>query len=70
MELVRDDSSGEESGSSAGDSWNGVWHLGWENPLEEEMATHSSIFPWKIPQTEGPDGLQCSQVWLSMHALL
>ena len=26
--------------------------LGWEDPLEKEMATHSSIFAWKIPWTE------------------
>ena len=26
--------------------------LGWEDPLEEGMATHSSIFDWRIPQTE------------------
>ena len=35
-----------------------VWSLGWEDPLEEEMATHSSIFAWKIPWTEEPGGLQ------------
>ena len=29
-----------------------VWSLGWEDPLEEEMATHSSIFTWEIPWTE------------------
>ena len=32
--------------------------LGWENPLEKEMATHSSIPAWEIPWTEGPDRLQ------------
>ena len=32
--------------------------LGWEDPLEEEMATHSSILAWKIPCTEDPGGLQ------------
>ena len=32
--------------------------LGQEDPLEEEMATHSSIFTGKIPQTEEPGGLQ------------
>ena len=32
--------------------------LGWEDPLEEEMATHSSIFAWKIPWTVEPGGLQ------------
>ena len=34
-----------------------VQSLGWEDPLEEEMATHSSIPAWKIPQTEEPGGL-------------
>ena len=34
-----------------------VRSLGWENPLEKEMATHSSILAWRIPWTEGPDGL-------------
>ena len=32
--------------------------LGWEDPLEKEMATHSSILAWRIPWTEGPGGLQ------------
>ena len=31
---------------------------GWEDPLEKEMATHSSIFAWRIPWTEEPGGLQ------------
>ena len=35
----------------------GVQSLGWEDPLEKEMATHSSIFAWRIPWTEEPDGL-------------
>ena len=35
-----------------------VRSLGWEDPLEEEMATHSSIFAWRIPLTEDPGGLQ------------
>jgi len=35
-----------------------VQSLGWEDPLEEETATHSSILAWKIPWTEKPDGLQ------------
>ena len=29
-----------------------VWSLNWEDPLEEEMATHSSILAWRIPRTE------------------
>ena len=32
--------------------------LGWEDPLEKEMATHSSILAWKITWTEEPGGLQ------------
>ena len=34
-----------------------VWSLGWENRLEEEMATHSRILAWWIPWTEEPGGL-------------
>ena len=36
-----------------------VQSLGQEDPLEKEMATHSSIFAYKIPWTEEPGGLQC-----------
>ena len=32
--------------------------LGWEEPLEEEIATHSSILAWRISWTEEPGGLQ------------
>ena len=35
-----------------------VRSLDWEDPLEEDMATHSSILTWRIPWTEGPGGLQ------------
>ena len=35
-----------------------VWSLGWKDPLEKEMATHSSIFAWGIPWTEKTSGLQ------------
>ena len=35
-----------------------VRSLSWEDPLEEEMATHSSILAWKIPWTEEPGGLE------------
>ena len=34
------------------------WALGWENPLQEERAAHSSILAWRIPWTEEPGGLQ------------
>ena len=35
-----------------------VRFLGWEDPLEDEMATHSSILTWRIPWREEPGGLQ------------
>ena len=35
-----------------------VRFLGWEGPLEKEMAMHSGILAWKIPWTEEPGGLQ------------
>ena len=35
-----------------------VWSLGWEGPLEKEMATHSSILAWRISWTEEPGRLQ------------
>ena len=41
--------------ATAGDT---VLSLGWEDPWEQEMATHSSIFAWKIPWTEEPGRLQ------------
>ena len=44
-------SDGKESSCNAGD-------LGWEDPLEKEMATHSSILAWRIPWTEEPGGPQ------------
>ena len=48
--------------------------LGWEDPLEEEMATHSNILAWKIPWTEKPGGLQpkgsqrVEHNWVTKHA--
>ena len=38
------------------DTW--VLSLGWEEPLEKEMETHSTTLTWKIPWTEEPGGLQ------------
>ena len=35
-----------------------VRSLGWEDPLEKEMVSHSSTLAWKIPWTEEPGGLQ------------
>ena len=44
--------------ANAGDEETWVRSLGWEDPLEEGMATHSSILAWRIPWTEEPGGLQ------------
>ena len=44
--------------ANVGDIRNMSSILGWEDPLEEEMATHSSILAWRIPGTEEPGGLQ------------
>ena len=46
---------GKESACNAGDH---VQLLGWEDPLEKDMATHSSILAWKIPWTEESGRLQ------------
>ena len=56
-----------------------VQSLGWENPLEKEMATHSSILAWRIPRTEEPGGYSpqghkesnmTEQGTFSLHGLL
>ena len=50
-----------------------VQSLSWEDPLEEEMATHSSILSWEIPWTEEPGGFQSKgskklrQDWVTKH---
>ena len=50
--------SDEESACNAGDTGDEGSILSWEDPLEEEMATHFSILAWKIPWTEEPGILQ------------
>ena len=45
----------KESACNAGEQ---VQSLDWEDPLEKVMATHSTIFVWRITCTEEPDGLQ------------
>ena len=42
--------------ANAGDARDAGLIPGWEDPLEEEMATHSSILTWKIPWAEEPGG--------------
>ena len=46
-----------------------VQSLGGEDPLEKEMATHSSILAWKIPWTEKPRGLQSMESQRIKHEL-
>ena len=54
--------SGKESACQCRRQETWVQSLGWEDPLEEEIATHYSIVAWEIPWTEEPGGP------LSMHA--
>ena len=58
--------------SAIRETW--VQSLGWEDPLEKEMATLSSILAWRIPRTEEPGGLQFmgsqesdATEWLHFH---
>ena len=44
--------------AKAGDTRDVGSILGWEDPLEEEMASHSRILAWRIPWTEDPGKLQ------------
>ena len=46
-----------------------VQSLDWEDPLDKGMATHSSIFAWRIPWTEEPGGLQSMglQSWTGLR---
>ena len=44
-----------------------VRSLGQEDPLEKEMATHSSILAWRIPWTEEPGGLQSVELQRVRH---
>ena len=44
-----------------------VWSLAQEDPLEKDMATHSSNFAWEIPWTEEPGGLQSMEMQRAGH---
>ena len=48
--------------ANGGDVSVAVQPLGWEDPLEEDTATHSSILAWRIPETEEPSGLMVHSV--------
>ena len=50
---------GGSDGKTSASMWEtGVHFLGWEDPLEKEMAIHSNTLAWKIPWMEEPDRLQ------------
>ena len=55
-------SDGKESACNTGD-------LGWEDPLEKEMTTHSSSLAWRIPWTEEHGGLQSKGISKSLTRL-
>ena len=38
-----------------------IQSLGWEDPLEKKMATHSNILAWRIPQTDGLQSMGCKE---------
>ena len=59
--------------SAMQETW--VRFLGWEDPLDKEIATHSGILAWRIPWTEEPDRLQSmgsqesDEIWRQLHVL-
>ena len=59
MEDFPGGSDDKESAYNAGDP---VWSLGQEDPLEKEMATHSSTLAWRMPWMEEPGGLQSMEL--------
>ena len=56
--IIRDFPNGSVIKNSLANAGDTVRSLGWEDPLEEEMAIHSSILAWEISWTEEPDRLQ------------
>ena len=60
---------GKKYTCSAGATGDAGLILHWEDPLEEKMATHSRILPWRIPWTEEPvHGITESRTWLKQAA--
>ena len=51
--------------SAMQETW--VQSLGWKDPLEKGIATHSSILAWEIPWTEEPGGLQLMGLQRARH---
>ena len=60
-------SAGKESSCNAGDTGMHVLSLGWEDPLEYELATHSSTLAWNIPWAVEPGGIQSMGLWGFEH---
>ena len=58
IEILQGFPCGSDSKASAYNAGDPVQSLGREDPLEKEMATHSSILAWRIPWMEEPGGLQ------------
>ena len=60
LTIKRSEGFSDGSASSASQKTQEIWvrSLSREDPLEKEMATHSSILAWRIPWTEEPGGLQ------------
>ena len=58
LEIIMGFPDGSDGKASVYDMGDQVQFLGWEDPLEKEMAIHSSTLAWKIPWTEEPDRLQ------------
>ena len=59
--------SGKEFACPCGRCKRQVRSLSWEDPLEEEMATHFSVLAWKVPWTEEPGGLQSMELQSAGH---
>ena len=53
---------GGSEGKASDEMWETwVWSMGWGDPLEKEMVTHSSILAWRIPGTAEPGGSEGRQ---------
>ena len=68
--IIRDFPNGSVIKNSLANAGDTVRSLGREDPLEEEMATHSSILAWEISWTEEPDRLQSMGLQIVGHDLV
>ena len=60
-------SAGKKSACNSETQETWVWSLDQEDPLEKEIATHSTILAWEIPWTEEPGGVQGKGLWSVEH---